>query len=335
MFMRKLCVLGALCALLLAGCDLGGGGGTASSTTTGTTTADSTSTATIDPSATSSTTPTAAVAATPTSGIPTPIACGKNFPDGIYGYIGDMLISFPHFAFLSYLGVRLPNSMPAGQPFAEAQLTSTLGGGVFGSNPAVYAANGNPSSLSDRGGGFVVTICNSSTTASHTLSALGAQITGFTSAAGMTLDAQVGCDTAISAAYPPMSGCGGSLGPADTFEATWPAGAGVGTTVTLAQTGYSGAGIGGSGFAKLPITLKHGGTYTAFIGMNYPGQPGNYTFQFGMQVDAVPLSIVGTNSPQLLMATGVHQWSGLSCFMNATWDAVVKAHPQSFYVCPA
>lgn len=336
MFMRKMLVLVALCALL-AGCDLGGDGGGSTTASNGTTTASSSSTDTGTSSTTTSsstTTTPAGPTATPTFGVPKPTACGKSFPGGIYGYIGDMLISYPAFAGLSYLGIRLPDNMPAGQPYAETSPTGTLGTGTPGSSSTVYATSFGIPSLADHGGGFVVTICNSSTTASHILRGLGVQISGYTAATGVTLDAQVGCDVAVSATVGPAGGCGGSIGAIDTFDATWPSGAGVGTLIPLAQTGNSSAGPGG-GFANLPVTLKPGETYTAFIGMNYPGQPGNYTFQFGMQVDAVPLAAVGANTPQLLLATGISEWSGNACYANATWKAIVKAHPQSWYICPA
>jgi hypothetical protein len=329
MLMRKLFVAGALCALLLAGCDLGGNGSPATTATDGGTTASSTSTDTGTSSSTTtgSTTTTASPTATPTSTIPKPTACGKNFPSGgIYGYIGDMLISYPSFGFLSYMGIRLPDNMPQGKPYPETTPTSSRGGG----SNTVYAAylfNGNPG-MGDRDSGFVVTICNSSTTTSHVLRALGAQITGFTSAAGKTVDYQIGCDSAVSATVPPEGGCGGSAGAVNAFDANWPTGASTGTTVTITQASNDG------GFTDLPVTLKPGETYDASIGMNYPGQPGNYTFQFGMQIDNIPLATVGANSPQILMATPVSQWSGYACYANTAWKAIVVAHPKNWYVCP-
>jgi hypothetical protein len=336
MFMRKLCIVGALCAVLLAGCDLGGGGSSAATTSDSGTTASTTSTGT-DTTTSSSTTTTGSSAptATPTSSIPQPTACGTHFPSGIYGYIGAMLISTPAFGGLSYLGLRLPDNMPSGQPYAEATRTVTSGN-YNPTSAAVYATSNGFPNLGDRDAGFVVTICNSSTTMSHVLHALGAQITGFTSAAGVTTDAQVGCDSAVSATMGPEGGCGGSIGGGiDAFHATWPAGAGIGTTVTLTQTENSASGLGGGGFPNLPVTLKPGASYTAFIGMNYPGQPGNYTFQFGMQVDSVPLATVGANTKPLLLATGISEWSGATCYANTAWKAIVKAHPKNWYVCPA
>lgn len=326
--------------LFLGGCDLLGGN--ASSTDSA---ANSAPTATTVPDAATATpgpvTATDTPMATATSTSYTTLrACAKKFPtDGQYGYIGDMLISQPHFGGLSYLGLRLPDNIPGGMPYRETNPTSTIlfaGGVKANPSPTVladpYLSNGLPV-LGYRDSGFVVEICNNSPTASHTLQELGIQIASFTAATGSNLNIQNGCDQAISAKQGPVGGCGGSIAAVDGFTATWPLGTSPGTTLKLAQKENTQSSLGG-GYANLPVTLKPGATYIAYIGMNYPGQPGSYAFQFGMQVDSVPLAIVGGTSYPLFMAPTAHLWSGGNCWNNATWKQMVLASTSGYYVCP-
>jgi hypothetical protein len=327
----------ALCAIvvLLAGCSLDGGTSSTATTSPGTTATDTPGpTATTDTSGGATDTPVVGVTTTPTF---TPLAglknCGSSFPhDGILGYIGDMIISQPHDAFLSYPGLKLPDNLTGGAPYIETTSTSTAGlisapppSGV--TTAAAFFSSGIPT-WGSGGGGFVVNICNSSTTATHTLQSLGMQITAFAPDTATNVNVQAGCDQAVSAKQGPMGGCGGSLGPSDQFTATWASGAPSGTSVTLKQTTNQ------STTTILPATVAPTKVYTAFIGMNYPGKPGTYTFQFGMQVDTVPLAYLGGTTYPLFMAAGAHVWSGSACWSNASWKAQVLASTSGYYLCP-
>ncbi len=336
--MRKIMLALVLCTFL-AGCDLLGSGSSTDNGSPGTSSSSTVPAATDTPSSSDSSTPAPAVTPTPTGFvIPTPKNCGSTFPtDGQYGYVGDMIISQPHFGRLSYLGLRLPDNMPAGQPYAETTPTSTgpFVGGVFSNpSPIVLAdpdyAGGQPT-LGYGDSGFVMTICNTSTSQSHVLKALGMQIATFTPATGSSLDIQAGCDSAVSATHGPQGGCGGSSGAVNGFEAAWPSGTRAGTQVTLTQVDNTQT--SSSGFGNLPITLGPGKTYQIDVGTNFPGQSGTYTFQFGMQVDGNDMLIVGGTSYPLFMAAHVHVWSGTACYANAAWKAIVKAGTK-WYVCP-
>jgi hypothetical protein len=338
--MRRVLLLGVL-FLSLAGCDLLGGGNTAGSSTVANVPTDTPVAVGTGTPASTDATPTSAPAVTPTpsdNGTPTPKNCPSDFNrDGLLGYVGQMLISQPHFAYLSYMGLRLPDTLTGGAPYMATAASSTdpFDAGVVGDpSPAVLAADqftsGQPS-LGASGSGIIVRICNSSSSTTHTLAGLGLQIAGFTAASGSNLNIQAGCDTTVTAKIGPTGGCGGALTGADTFEATWPTGSAVNAFVTLAQLSNSSA---SGGFANLPVTLKPGQDYTAFIGTNYPGQPGVYTFELGMQTDSNPMYFVGGNTFPLFMAAGAHIWSGAACWNNPTWKAQVQASTSGFFLCP-
>ena len=233
---------------------------------------------------------------------------------------------------LAYPEIQVPGSQPATPMLAPS--TATFSNYSSSAAPIVNPA------LSEKRGGYVLLICNSSNKA-HTLSAVQVSI-----AAIKPFTDQLGAWAPCQGAYFPTGGyvsggCGGADFQTEYMHATFAADAQTGAAVTAAQTGTN---VGMSGAAgdlqpgPLPVTLQPGQTMTIEVGMTPPTSPGYYTFAFALSVDGASTGVV-TYSPTTLIAPVARVWSGDACKTSAM-QALIAQMPtptaaNDGYICPA
>ena len=240
-----------------------------------------------------------------------------------FGQIGDLIFTQPAFGFLSYPGVALPDNILPGKPFQVV----TLPGPQIAANPG----------LAGGGSAFELTICNSSTTTSHKLQALGVKIATFIPDISANTNVEVGCDSSFNSHTRQVgTGCGGSLGPSEDFYATWPATIAANTQGTVKQVGTdSSAGTTEGTYGNFPIMLKPGQAITVWVGMDYPPSVGTFTFAFGAKVDTAAMAFVVNTSYPAFLDKNAHKWAGLACQLTASMSAQIPSTGIDHdFVCP-
>jgi hypothetical protein len=284
----------ALTCLLLPGC----GGSTFGAAATATPTHTPLPTATSQPSPT----------ATPTQ--PPSLTCADVFRGGNSGAVqhGDFLIVF---AFgLAYPARQLPDGLPL-KPY---QFTTQPP-----EDPAVNPHIAEPLS------GFDLTICNAGASASHTLGNLAVTIQSFTPYTGQ-LNTWAPCNTTYTRQGGPSGGgCGGGVGDANCFQATFPSSASTGATASLATTTCA--------QQPLPVTLKPNDAFYANLGVIMPTAPGTYGIALTYTADgAAPVSVPFAD--HLLLAPVAHDWDGQACTSPTMQAQIPAANPTTPYICP-
>src|SRR5262249_31391220 len=159
----------------------------------------------------------------------------------------------------------------------------------------------NPS-LAGPTGGYFATICNASTTKSHTLTGLSLRIASFTPYTGQ-LNAYNDCDGFYSRPNGPGGGgCGGAVADPNPGTATFAPTAAAGVTVAISNpTG-----------TPLPSSLKPGVGYGLNLGVVPPTAPGSYTFALGIALDSAAPVFAPISHP-VLLASVAHKWTGQAC----------------------
>jgi hypothetical protein len=303
--MRKFlvaCVLIALAALLV-GC------GRPS-------TADSTPPTAIAPTVTTAPTPVATHGAV-TSGH----AC-ENDTSGQFGYvrIGDLKVSDVHFM-LSYPARQLPATVNPSHPY---QLPSSA---YDPPNPPVNPHTSN-------GAGYGLTICNTSSAASHVIVGMTTTIADFTPFNG-TLNAWQFCDSVYERPEGiGGGGCGGAYLYDEALQASFAPNATKGAQVSAALVGTGNGAGGGTETAPLPVSLGPGQMLVLSIGVTPPTAPGTYTIAFGLTYDTIASAPISTMQPTLFDSAAI-QWNGEHCTKPALLSQIPSTvtNPPTQYIC--
>lgn len=299
---------------LLAGC---GGAGAAADAPTATAPAVPTATAT--PSS---------LPALPTVQV-TSGACGQYVQYGVpYTPAGGLAVTqTSKLGNLAYPAVQIPSDQSA-QPIPEP---STSSGSVYGYAELIVNPN-----VHEGGGGYVLTICNTSSKA-HVVSAVQASIARITPYTGQ-LNAWEPC----SGVYHPgatgiSGGCGGGDSENEYLHAPFAPDAPVGTSVTTTLTGSNLSDASNDvNLGPLPVTLQPGQAMTVEIGVTQPSAPGYYTYAFALTVDGASTGVVAY-SLETLLAPVARAWSGQGC-LSAAMQAQISQAPTPTanrgFICP-
>ena len=236
---------------------------------------------------------------------------------------GDILVSPVTADGLAYPSVMLPDGTPTDKPY---KLTANLRQAYTADFPNSPVTN--PGLNEIGGGGYQVTICNTSSSQAHVLQAVSARITGYTQYTGQ-LNSWQWCDSTLTSHHQPGGGgCGGGFAGCDCFHVVFPSSS-VGTTVTMTQTQDT-LNVPGDHLGKLPFTLSPGKSVTLLLGLDMPPS-GTYTFAFGFTFDgASPL--FSTNSPNTLLAPVAHKWTGTACQQPALEAQITPTNPETYYI---
>jgi hypothetical protein len=306
-----------LLLVLLAGCG--------STVRSGESTATSTLSSTAAPTATPAPTATATVAgADPALSIS---ACDANAASQPGFTLGDLRVSL--YPGLAYPGRKLPD----GTPLTPFQLAATSGSALDAQLPLAPAVN---PGLAEPTGGYTVTICNTSKTTAHTITAVRLSITAMTPYTGQLNEWMSGALCATYYTRPngvQGGGCGGGIGGANCMHVSFAATAGAGTVAQAAATGARVGGGCNSMFA-LPLKLAPNLQLPLVVGLTPPTAPGTYTFAIGIGVDGGAVTYSPGQEPMLL-APIAHQWDGQACQANAMQSQIPAAtNPPTYYICP-
>ncbi len=177
---------------------------------------------------------------------------------------------------------------------------------------------------------LLITICNTSTTKSHTIESVSVKFTAFTPHSG-SLNIWNPCDGTYArpAGVVPLE-CGER--PAiwdETVRASFAANARVGAIVPAALD--SSAFVGDLG--PLPVKLPPGGNMQIGIFVKAPTNAGVYTIAAGVTAEGAALPFtVGQN---MLLSPIGHHWTGKAC-LSPAMQARIPANPpaETYYICP-
>jgi hypothetical protein len=265
----------------------------------------------------------------------TPVAYTQPVP---YIQLGDLVIGRATLGSLSYPSVALP----AGTPLKPLKVGVPVSDNVFiFGGPLDRLPPVNPA-LQGNGAGYQLSICNASSTVHHTLQGVSARIESLTPSSGQ-LAVWKTCDEAYwrphgetGATQQPQSGsvCGGLAIYGETLQATFPAAAGQGATVTTQQLSDGQKDGGPFPVGPLPLSLPPGENITIDVQMAPLGTPGTYLFAFGLTVDgAAPTYVPATQLA--LFAPAAHTFTGVACEQPSMASQIPQAtNPPTFYVCP-
>jgi hypothetical protein len=185
--------------------------------------------------------------------------------------------------------------------------------------------------MSSAGGGFVISVCNVSGSASHVLQAVSAKLVSFTAYNGALNEWQA-CNAPVdSHGNPTAGGCGGAVAGCDCFHTAFPDNSPVGTEESMTQTDDT-LNNPGDHLAKLPFTLAAGKSIQFFAAMEVPKPAGQYGFLFNLQFDGT--KVASPNSPVVLLAPVAHEWTGQACLKAPFMAQITPTNPESYYICP-
>jgi hypothetical protein len=253
--------------------------------------------------------------------------CGANFaPQGVQGQIGNLVIALIQVR--SDPSLKLPDNMPSNKPYSFTRQLDPL--------------HPEPTDLLANVLGYRISICNTSQSTSYKLVSLGMRIQSLivdTNSANI-LDP---CSMAMQPTDPLVEGrCGGALGPHEGFEVTWPSAVYDGTIGSVSQDvsdqwpSFYPTPVGGYvHYGYFPTTLPPGQVIWIDLVNNAPTQNGTYTFQFGMQVDDLPMLYLPTPLAPVFLFTHPQLWSGDACFApGSPYASQIPKTSDLFYVCP-
>jgi hypothetical protein len=225
-------------------------------------------------------------------------------------HAGDLLVQL-EFS-LAYPSTKLPDNLPR----APYKMTSDVG--KIPPDPSVNPYLVLPS------GGYWGTICNASTSATHTISGLSLRIDSFTPTSGQTNMWNV-CSTSYTRqGGAGGGGCGGGIADPNCAQATFPASAGAGATTSITATECT--------QLALPQTLKPSMGYGFNLGIGAPTAPGTYSFSLGITLDgAAPVYVPVPH--QLLLDASARAWDGESCTTPAM-QSQIPVNDTAAYICP-
>ncbi len=274
----------------------------------------------------SSPTVTATPAPTPIPTVSTaPASCGMSAGRSPIYHVGDLLIQ-QGFA-LVYPSRKLPDGTPlAPYSMPDPSDSAALNARVPSDPPT------NPD-MQESPGGFLVTICNVSTTQSHVVMSVSARIDSFTPYTG-ALNVWNYCDGVYSRSQPSATGCGGGLVTDEYLSANFPASASVGSTVSATQVGTGNSSGSGPDAEPLPVTLGPGQSLMLDVTVTVPAAPGIYGFSLGVAADSTAPAFAPAGQPALF-APVAHKWTAEACMTPAMQSQIPAATtPPTFYICP-
>ncbi|HEX9037427.1 MAG TPA: hypothetical protein VF808_10600 [Ktedonobacterales bacterium] len=268
---------------------------------------------------------------TPTSTSLTPdasqlAACDLHSSSGVT-LLGDLLVTGPGLTNIAYPARKLPD----GTPLAPLRLES--GDALNTQLPPDPAVSPN---MTSGGGGYGLSVCNSSPVTSHVVQGVSVRIEAVTPYSG-ELSAWNICDGSYDAATKQAGagGCGGGFCANETLKATFAtatAGASASVTAEGSDKDISG-GCGPVVFGPLPVSLKPHQTIFVNIGVALTGAPATYTFAFGVAQDGAATSYLPDARPALL-APITHKWTGAACASSAMQSQIPPASSTTLYICP-
>lgn len=208
----------------------------------------------------------------------------------------------------------------------------------------------NPLVMQDTGGGYVLSLQNSSPSA-HTVRGVEVCLDSLTPTSGQLNEWQP-CDAPYRrSGSPGPGGCGGHTQQEVFLHAPFTATPTVGTRVTATETRADDS-FYTTRYQPFPITLQPGAHLTLEIGIGptttcpvspatgFPASsclfktPGTYTFAFGLLVDA-GASVVAAHSLPTVLAPAT-EWTGDACTTPTMQTLIPPATtPATNYVCPA
>lgn len=237
--------------------------------------------------------------------------------------MGELVVSAAQFG-LTYPATQIPQGTPQ-QPLAL---------NASGAIPGAKASPINPQM--DEPGGFIFAICNTSSTQSYTIQSVSARIASFTPFSG-SLGAWSPCvDGTYDAQTQSASagGCGGGVSVNESLHATFAGTAGIGATVTAAQTGASPAApTDPNPYPSLPVTMAPGQDVSVNVGVTVPKAPGTYTFSLGLAVGSAAPVYFSTTAPALF-APVTAKWTGQNCAAPAMKAQIPASTQHAQYICP-
>lgn len=241
--------------------------------------------------------------------------------------VGDLAALPVGFGNLAYPVVKLPDTTPL-KPFAIADTTS------FAATPPLT----NPT-MTEIAGGYLLSICNISASASHTVLGVSARLASLTPYAGQ-LNTWDACDGFYSPATQQAQGegCGGGPTDADAYlHATFAPDAAVNASARAQQTDSSGRlGSGSTQVGSLPLTIAPRHALRLNIGVTPPRAAGLYTFAFSLTLQQAPAGGDLITSPPTLFAPVAHKWTGAACQQPAMQAQIPSsATTSTSYICPA
>lgn len=277
------------------------------------------------PTATTAATATATATPIPTASPGQITACfGSGVTASQVTLSGDYLFEHLSLNNLTYPSVMLPDGTPTTKPYKLAN-----------PGPADYSVDFPTSPITNpemdvSGGGFVLNVCNVSSSKSHILQAVSAKLVSF-AAYGGALNEWQACNAPIDSHHNPQpGGCGGATALCDCFHASFPDNSPVGTEEVMTQTDAS-LNNPGDNLAKLPFTLAPGKSLQMAVGMAVPKPAGQYGFAFDLQFDGA--NVASPNSPIVLLAPVAHEWTGQACLKASFLAQIAATNPETYYIC--
>ena len=226
-----------------------------------------------------------------------------------YVSIGDLKVSQVKFA-LAYPANALTGNLDPSKPY---QLADNL------PNPPNPPVNPNAS--------YSLTICNTSSTASHVIRGLTVRIAAFSAYSG-SLNTYMFCDPYYQRPIGVTGGgCGGGTSLDEQLQAGFAANAPTGAQVTTTNTAAA-----PTDTPPLPVSL--GPRQMLIIGLSVtpPTAPGTYTFAFGLNYDSMTSAPISTMQPTLFDSAAV-KWTGQNCTKPAMLSQIPTSDTTNKYVC--
>ncbi|HEY1388207.1 MAG TPA: hypothetical protein VGF38_06645 [Ktedonobacterales bacterium] len=238
-----------------------------------------------------------------------------------YVQFGDLKVSQAHFT-LAYPSLQLPSDLDGSKPYK-------LPANAY--DPPSLPVNPNVGS----GAGYGLTVCNTSSTASHIIAGVTVSISAFQPYSGQ-LNVWQFCDSVY--ARPDGlggGGCGGANVHDESLQATFAANATTGALVTATLVGSGATSEGSESDAPpLPISLGPGQMLIFSMGITPPIAAGTYSFAFGLNYDAVTAAPISTMQPTLF-DTLAQKWNGQNCTSPTLLSQIptTVTNPPTNYVC--
>lgn len=276
-------------------------------------------TPTVDPFSTtpaSASSPTTASGSSQPSVTPNAQNCGDQW-SGTNGLTraGDLLLTptIPTIDTILYL-------LPAGVPLQPLKLPQQNATGQYGGWPTDTIGTSS----------ILVSVCNASRTASHTIQGARVKLASF-----VAYTSQLNAWDFCAGFYARPAGvtsnnCDRGSAPIDEqLRAGFASTAQPGTVVASTQPG------GSSGnFGPLPAALPPGSAMYLNVTITAPTAPGTYAFAINLTADGAQLPYSGNTS--LLLAPVAHQWNGQACTTSSMLTQIPPAtNPPTGYICPA
>jgi hypothetical protein len=235
---------------------------------------------------------------------------------------GDLLLSVtPQFVILS-------RELPPGTPLKPLQIPNPDDTAALNAQlpqpPFVFPL---PASVFP---GYVVDICNASTTASHLIQGGIVQITSFAPFTS-SINTWTVCDGFFTRSRPfsqTAGGCGGLAEFNQSLSVTFPSPAVTGSQATAVPNSSDPT------FGPLPVSLAPGKLIGLEFQITVPQAPGTYAFAISVTADHTQLPFLTAGSPTLF-APVAHKFTGAACLLPQMNQQIPPGTtPATFFICP-